>query len=126
MGVSDPLIDYVFNQPGTYMLRVSANVVWNSTTSDGIFSVPNTFRVSGSGQQPVTGMGYQLFLSLQGHPANPAQINFAGDTVVITSGRGAGETATIQSYDPEQQVFILSGSGFTLPNGGTAPRSLAP
>ena len=62
-------------------------------------------------------MSYQLYLSLQGHPSNPAQVNFAGDTIVITSGTGAGETAIIQSYDAEQNLFVLNGNGFQYTDG---------
>ncbi len=118
----DPLIDFVFTAAGTYKLEVAANVVWNPTTglTPGPFNVANTFEpLGGVIQQPLPGMNYQLYLSLQGHNANPAQANFTGDTVVITSGTGAGETATIQSYDAERSLFILS-TPFALPGGGTA------
>jgi Ca2+-binding RTX toxin-like protein len=107
---TDPLIDYNFTAAGTYKLEVAANVVWNPFTS-GFFAVPNTFEKSGIQAVP-NGMNYQLYLSLQGHPTNPNQITFVGDQVTIVSGTGAGETATILGYDPERQLFTLSGNGF--------------
>jgi len=116
---NDPLIDYAFTAAGTYKIRVAANVVWDSFTSGSagifgyVYSVPNTFRTSGVQELP-TGMNYQLYISLQGHTPNPNQFTFVGDTVTITGGTGAGQSATISGYDPESHLFTLLNNGFGI------------
>ena len=107
---SDPLIDYLFTEAGTYELEVASDVIWNTSTDQG---TPNTFKTSGIQSVP-TGMNYQLYASLQGHAVNPNQFSFVGDQITIVSGAGAGETATITGYDPRQSLFDIANSGWTV------------
>ncbi len=108
--ITDPLLDYMFTQPGSYELEVGANITWASTTNLG---VTNTFETNGIQAVP-KGMSSQLYVSLQGHPTNPNQFTFIGDQVTIVSGTGAGETATITGYDPRQSLFEVANSGWTV------------
>ena len=113
---SDPFLEYNFTQSGTYTVKVGANVTWNGATT--FLDVPNTFFSSGF-QGVQTGMKYTLFISLEHHATNPNALSLVGKQITITAGAGAGQTATITGYDPQNGTYTLDQQWATAPDAGS-------
>ena len=113
---SDPFLEYNFTQTGTYTVKVGANVTWNGATT--FLDVPNTFFSSGF-QGVQTGMKYTLFISLEHHATNPNALSLVGKQITITAGAGAGQTATITAYDPQNGTYTLDQQWATAPDAGS-------
>ena len=56
-------------------------------------------------------MNYKLFVSLQRHATNPDAISLVGKTITVVEGPGAGQTATIVSYDSTTRPTRSTASG---------------
>jgi hypothetical protein len=57
------------------------------------------------------GMRYDLIISVPSHPTNTQALSLEDKTLTIIDGSGAGQTATIASYDQESKGFILDLEG---------------
>ena len=63
---------------------------------------------NGAAEGVASGLGYQLKVSIQEHDYNKAIIGLENKKVIITEGKGAGQYATIQDYNPETKTYTLT------------------
>jgi len=113
---SDPFLSYTFTRADTYSIKVGAWIDYADKTQ--YLQVDNTVLPSGFyGVQ--SGMSYRMFVSLQRHATNPDAITLAGKTITIVEGPGAGQTATIVSYDSTTSTYTLDRKWSTAPGPGS-------
>ena len=114
----DPFLEYLFDTPGTYYVRVGSYKQWDEFTRGGL---ANTFTSDGL-EGVATGTGYSLLASVQRHDTNADAITLVGKTLTIIAGKGKGQQAVITGYNPEYRITNPDGS-FTLDEAYTLDKA---
>ena len=99
----DPFHEYSLDVGGTYYIVIGSEVNYNEFST--IFGSTSPFPDARQGV--AIGQTYSAVVSIPGQETNPAAVTLDDTRLEFSDGQGVGQSGTIVSYDPINNLFIV-------------------
>ncbi|MFT5527207.1 MAG: hypothetical protein ACI9HK_005189, partial [Pirellulaceae bacterium] len=115
LDADDPMLEYIFTEPGDYVLKVGSYFDYNFDDNYGLYYTQfSTWNPFADGVKGVAvGQTYDLLISLPNHATNQKAITLSGKEITVLDGDGKGLDGAIVAYDAEINRYVIAVNGAT-------------